>query len=241
MRDLLWRDWSYICYGLLGPIRRGEPVLVHIDDALRVVVDGVRKSDGYHDEESSFRLWCVGNTGSVLVDAGMRQLWAEGWMPRRIRLLAAACLVEGLGIDWRRGRDWFRHTLVDYDPAINEMMWQNAGLCGVDPYYGGIKWEVPPCEANDKTYDFERWMNEELTWPSYLEPYSKISPPPLKLVRGAKLNREALREGGLYKAARLVSKSGVRVAWPGLNNAESSVDEGEVMGVGLVPIHELKV
>ncbi|KAL3817148.1 hypothetical protein ACHAXA_006148 [Cyclostephanos tholiformis] len=170
----------------------------------------------------------------------MRQLWAEGWMPRRMLLLAAACLVEGLGIDWRRGRDWFRHTLVDCDPAINEMMLQNAGLCGVDPFYGGINWEVPPCEANDETY-VKRWMSEELHWPSYLRPYSKSSPPLLKLVHDAELNRKALREGGVYKAARFVSKSGVRVAWPGFSNAGSRVCEGKVMGVGLVPIHELTV
>ena len=97
MRDILWRDWSYICYGLLGPLRRCEPVLGHMDDALRATVDVVRQGNGYDEEETAFCHWCVGNTGSKLVDAGMRQLWAEGWISRRIRLLAAACLVV---------RDW---------------------------------------------------------------------------------------------------------------------------------------
>ena len=77
----------------------------------------------YDKEDELFKLWCVGNTGSPLVDASMRQLWSEGWMPRRLRLLTAACLVEGLGLDWRLGRDWFEYTLIDHDPAINEMMW----------------------------------------------------------------------------------------------------------------------
>jgi len=72
--------------------------------------------------------WCVGRTGAPLVDAGMRQLWATGWMPRRVRLLCASCLVEGLGLDWRMGEAWFAYTLTDHDYAINACMWQNAGL-----------------------------------------------------------------------------------------------------------------
>ena len=84
-RDLLWRDWSYICYGLLNPLRRGEAVLEFMDKSC--------SSNG--NEEELFKLWCVGNTGSHLVDACMRQLWKEGWMPRRLRLITAACLVEG--------------------------------------------------------------------------------------------------------------------------------------------------
>jgi deoxyribodipyrimidine photolyase len=39
---------------------------------------------------------------------------------------------SGLGLDWRWGRDWFAYTLIDHDPAINEAMWQNAGLVGVE-------------------------------------------------------------------------------------------------------------
>ena len=101
---------------------------------------------GLSDAEA-FEAWCVGRTGAPLVDAGMTQLWACGWMPRRIRLLCAACLVEGLGLDWRLGRDWFAYALLDHDYAINETMWQNAGLCGVDPFYRGLQWEVKPLET----------------------------------------------------------------------------------------------
>jgi hypothetical protein len=70
--------------------------------------------------------------------------------PRRIRLLCAACLVEGIGLDWRLGRDWFAYALTDHDFAINECMWQNAGLVGVDPFYRGLQWEVVPDGANDE-------------------------------------------------------------------------------------------
>ena len=162
-------------------------------------------------------------------------------MPRRIRLMAAACLVEGLACDWRLGRDWFRRTLVDHDVAINEMMWQNAGLCGVDPFYHGIAWEAAPAGREDEKY-VDRWMNAHLIWPTSLKPYSEREPPCLQtIIDGADSNRNMLRANGVYKAARTVSNSGVRVSWPGLDKAESAVEEGEVIGVGLVPVHELNI
>jgi len=185
-----------------------------------------------------FNLWCEGNTGSELVDAGMRQLWKEGWMPRRIRLLSAACLVEGLGLDWRLGRDWFEKTLVDHDPAINEAMWQNAGLCGVDPFYAGIVWEQSPGGQEEREY-VEKWSDEPLIWPSSLKVYSSMKPPS-QIIEGAKSRRQDLRERGIYKAAKIVSNAGVRVAWEGLST-NSSVKAGEVIGSGFVPIHELKL
>lgn len=120
-------------------------------------------------------------------------------------------------------------------------MWQNAGLVGIDPFYCGIQWMAPPQTLSDETY-VKRWMNEKMTWPSHLEPYTtdRILPS-LKVLQNAESNRKALRESGLYKAANAVSKSGVRVAQPGLGETGSTVDAGEVIGVGLVRVPELKV
>ncbi len=227
-RDILWRDWSYICYRLLGPIRRKEAVLKFIDDSMG-------SADLVGEQKEKFLSWCAGNTGSDLIDAGMRQLWCEGWMPRRIRLLAAGCLVEGLGINFRHGRDWFEYTLIDHDPAINELMWQNAGLCGVDPFYRGIKWEAPPPKGAEDDEYVQYWLNKELAWPTSLRPYAE-SEKSYKWVVEAKLQRDLLAQKGIYKAAKAVSNSGVRVAWPGL---VSPVEEGEVMGVGLTPLEKL--
>jgi len=226
-RDILWRDWSYICYRLLGPIRRKEAVLKFLDDS-------IGSTDLVGEQNEKFLSWCVGNTGSDLVDAGMRQLWHEGWMPRRIRLLAAGCLVEGLGLNFRHGRDWFEYTLIDHDPAINELMWQNAGLCGVDPFYRGIKWEASPKCVEDEEY-VQYWLHKELVWPTPLRPYAE-SRKSFEWIVEATLQRDILAQKGIYKAARAVSNSGVRVAWPGLL---SPVEEGEVMGVGLIPLKEL--
>ena len=57
----------------------------------------------------------------------MRELWETGWMQQNVRMICAAFLVEFLGMNWVHGRRWFDATLVDADPAINAMMWQNAG------------------------------------------------------------------------------------------------------------------
>lgn len=157
-------------------------------------------------------------------------------MPRRIRLLTAACLVEGLGLDWRSGRDWFEHTLVDHDPAINEAMWQNAGLSGVDPFYAGIAWEQPPNGQEEVDY-VEKLSKEPLVWPSNLRPYSSMQPPS-QIIDDAEVRRNILREKGIYKATRAVSNAGVRVAWEGLH---SSIKTGEVIGSGLVPVDKLQI
>lgn len=191
------------------------------------------------NKDELFRLWCVGNTGYELVDAGMRQLWAEGWMSRKARLLATACLVEGMGVSWQLGRDWFAYTLIDHDPAINEMMWQNAGLCGVDPFYYGLKWEVPPSGIEEVEY-VERWIgNTQLVWPFYLKPYT-TERSPFKTLEEVESQRNELRRRGIYKAARDVSNRGVRISWPGLATTEE-IDDGEVMGVGNVAVHELSI
>ena len=84
-----------------------------------------------HDPEA-FRAWCEGLTGFPLVDAGMRQLKAEGWMPNRVRLVVASFLTKDLGIDWRLGERWFMRWLLDGDVANNNGNWRWIAGEGVD-------------------------------------------------------------------------------------------------------------
>jgi deoxyribodipyrimidine photo-lyase len=78
-----------------------------------------------------------GATGYPIVDAGLRELWATGWMHNRVRMIAASFLVKHLLIPWQRGEAWFRDTLVDADLANNAAGWQWVAGCGADaaPYF----------------------------------------------------------------------------------------------------------
>lgn len=76
--------------------------------------------------------WQQGRTGYPIVDAGMRQLWATGWMHNRVRMITASFLIKHLLIDWRVGEAWFWDTLVDADYGSNAVNWQWTAGTGVD-------------------------------------------------------------------------------------------------------------
>lgn len=90
-----------------------------------------RHSDG------DFRAWCQGRTGVPLVDAGMRQLAATGWMHNRVRMVTAMFLSKHLLLDWRRGEAFFMAHLVDGDFPANNGGWQWSASTGTDavPYF----------------------------------------------------------------------------------------------------------
>jgi deoxyribodipyrimidine photo-lyase len=97
-----------------------------------------RYGDGFWGADpQALRAWQRGETGVALVDAGMRELWATGWMHNRVRMVAASLLTKNLGVDWRAGARWFWDTLVDADLANNSLGWQWVAGCGADaaPYY----------------------------------------------------------------------------------------------------------
>ncbi len=76
--------------------------------------------------------WQQGRTGYPIVDAGMRQLWATGWMHNRVRMITASFLIKHLLIDWREGERWFWDTLVDADYGSNAVNWQWTAGTGID-------------------------------------------------------------------------------------------------------------
>jgi len=84
------------------------------------------------EAEADLAAWQRGRTGYPIVDAGMRELWATGWMHNRVRMIAASFLIKHLLIDWRRGEQWFWDTLVDADLAQNAVNWQWSAGSGVD-------------------------------------------------------------------------------------------------------------
>lgn len=106
--------------------------------------------------------WRRGRTGYPIVDAGMRELWATGWMHNRVRMLTASFLVKNLRIPWQEGARWFWDTLVDADLANNSMGWQWSAGCGADaaPYFRIFN-PVGQAEKFDPTGEYlRRWLPE---------------------------------------------------------------------------------
>ena len=91
----------------------------------------------YDEPGPKFDAWRSGVTGYPLVDAGMRQLIAEGWMHNRVRMVVASFLIKDLHIEWQFGARHFMKYLIDGDMASNSHGWQWVAGCGTDasPYY----------------------------------------------------------------------------------------------------------
>lgn len=120
-RQLCWRDFYH------------HVLFHHPANAREEFQRRYRGTLAWHDDEQGFTAWAEGQTGFPLVDACMRQLRAEGWMPGRARLVAGSFLTKDLGIDWRRGEAWFMRWLLDGDEAVNNGNWQWVSSVGVDP------------------------------------------------------------------------------------------------------------
>lgn len=126
----------------------------------------------WRNNEVEFKLWCQGETGYPLVDAGMRQLNKTGFMHNRVRMLVGSFLCKHLLIDWRWGEAYFAEKLHDYDMASNVGNWQWVAGCGVDaaPYFRIFN-PTTQIEKFDKDLKYiKKWVPEfqELTYPQPL-------------------------------------------------------------------------
>lgn len=116
------------------------------------------RSSAVRDE---FDAWTKGRTGYPIVDAGMRQLWATGWMHNRVRMIAASFLIKHLLIDWREGEKWFWDTLVDADYGSNAVNWQWTAGTGVDSnMFVRIMAPLTQSEKFDAAAYIRQWVPE---------------------------------------------------------------------------------
>ncbi len=124
VRQLAWRDF----YAHLMEERPDT-----IDQPMRREYRNI----AWRDDPLGFEAWKAGTTGYPIVDAGMRQLAAEGWMHNRVRMITASFLVKDLLIDWRQGERFFRRRLLDGDVPQNVGNWQWTAGTGADaaPYF----------------------------------------------------------------------------------------------------------
>jgi len=124
LREIGWREFAYhLLYHF--PHTPDEPLRAEF------------KKFPWRKSKEDFEAWTKGRTGYPIVDAGMRELWATGWMHNRVRMVVASFLVKHLLIEWQKGAAWFLDTLVDADLASNTLGWQWASGSGADaaPYF----------------------------------------------------------------------------------------------------------
>lgn len=112
-------------------------VLHQAPSSVSVSLDERFESMPWNDDDADFTTWAEGRTGYPFVDAGMRQLRAEGWMHNRVRMVVASFLVKDLHQRWQRGAAEFMRWLADGDLASNTHGWQWTAGCGTDasPFY----------------------------------------------------------------------------------------------------------
>ncbi|NRD19857.1 deoxyribodipyrimidine photo-lyase [Winogradskyella eckloniae] len=126
---------------------------------------------------TEFKAWCEGKTGYPLVDAGMRQLNATGFMHNRVRMLVGSFLCKHLLMDWRLGEAYFAEKLHDYDMASNVGNWQWVAGCGVDaaPYFRIFN-PTTQIQKFDKAHQYiQQWVPDyqELTYPQPIVDHKK--------------------------------------------------------------------
>ena len=125
LNELIWRDFYHMILWQMPHVRKGF--------ACKPEYDRIE----WRNNESEFDAWCKGKTGYPIVDAGMRELNATGFMHNRVRMITASFLCKHLLIDWRWGESYFAEKLLDYDFAANNGGWQwTAGSgCDAAPYF----------------------------------------------------------------------------------------------------------
>lgn len=136
--------------------------------------------------------WQRGRTGFPIVDAGLRELWATGWMHNRVRMIAASFLVKDLLLPWQEGARWFWDTLVDADLAQNTLGWQWVAGCGADaaPYFRVFN-PAGQGEKFDPHGDYaRRWCPELARLPDAWLHRPHEAPPDIRRAAGVELGRD---------------------------------------------------
>ncbi|KAA5537095.1 deoxyribodipyrimidine photo-lyase [Taibaiella lutea] len=149
LNELIWREffmtilWHY-------------PKVVH--QSFRPEYENIQ----WRNNEHEFEAWCAGKTGYPIVDAGMRQLNATGFMHNRVRMITASFLCKHLLIDWRWGEAYFAKKLLDYDLAANNGNWQWAAGCGCDaaPYFRIFNPETQTKKFDPDLVYIRKWVPE---------------------------------------------------------------------------------
>ncbi|MGZ3899214.1 MAG: cryptochrome/photolyase family protein [Bacteroidia bacterium] len=116
----------------------------------------------WRNNEIEFEKWCKGETGFPIVDAGMRELNATGFMHNRVRMIVSSFLVKDLLVDWRWGEAYFAKKLNDFDLSANNGGWQWAAGSGCDaaPYFRVFNPDAQQQKFDPKFEYIKKWVPE---------------------------------------------------------------------------------
>lgn len=159
LNELIWRDFYHMILWHFPHVRR--------EKAFKPEYEHIKWSNN----EKHFKAWCSGQTGYPIVDAGMRELNATGYMHNRVRMIVASFLTKHLLIDWRWGEAYFAKKLLDFDYAANNGGWQWAAGCGCDaaPYFRVFNPTL-------QTQKFDKDLRYIRKWVPEFESFSYIKP-----------------------------------------------------------------
>lgn len=149
LNELIWREFYMM-------ILAYNPQVV--DRAFKPQYDQIP----WRNNEAEFEAWCQGKTGYPIVDAGMRELNATGYMHNRVRMIVASFLTKHLLIDWRWGEAYFAKKLLDFELASNNGGWQWAAGTGTDaqPYFRIFNPESQTEKFDKELKYIKKWIPE---------------------------------------------------------------------------------
>lgn len=157
LNELIWREFYQMILWHFPRVGKGL--------AFKAPYDMIK----WRNNEEEFKKWCDGKTGYPIVDAGMRELNATGFMHNRVRMITASFLVKHLLIDWRWGEAYFAEKLLDFDLAANNGGWQWAAGSGCDaaPYFRVFNPTLQMQRFDKDLKYIRKWVPEfdELTYP----------------------------------------------------------------------------
>ncbi len=150
LNELIWRDFYQMILWHFPHTGMGK--------AFKPAYDFIE----WRDDEDAFEKWCAGQTGYPIVDAGMRELNATGFMHNRVRMIVASFLTKHLLIDWRWGEAYFAEKLLDFDLAANNGGWQWAAGSGCDaaPYFRIFNPYLQTQKFDPKLEYIRKWVPE---------------------------------------------------------------------------------
>jgi deoxyribodipyrimidine photo-lyase len=158
LNELIWREFYMMILGNAPQV---------VDRAFKPQYDQIP----WRRNEEDFQAWCEGRTGYPIVDAGMRELNATGFMHNRVRMIVASFLTKHLLIDWRWGEAYFAKKLLDFELASNNGGWQWAAGTGTDaqPYFRVFNPDSQTEKFDKDLRYIKKWV-PELGTSSYPQP-----------------------------------------------------------------------